>query len=433
MTIPYITSTINLGFSPVCENLNIRALTPQQKKIMAIVSVVFVLIGIIVASFLSEWKRKKYNDLLLEGSKFKKQGQYEKANIQFKKALKIYPEDLYCLSEYGGSLRGQRKYEEAAAQFKKCLEKDPQNTKYLKNYCAVLKEFCKILCIQKKYAEADKQYKIALEANPKDAEILVAYGKFLIEQGRNNEADIHFEKVEVTCQNAVKKTSKNTRERGNAQEAYGELLMNWGRQIAADAKFAKAEKAFQKALEANPTDTQIMDDYACLLQNIDRHAEAELLNHKLCLLKPRYARLIHNYAVTLFAQDKFLEAITQFEKCLELEPHNDVYLNNYCRVLAEYSLELFRQRKFEEACIQCKKALVKKPDSVGLLKGYGRFLFNYGKSLKNEGKSEEAAAQFAKVEEHCNKALKIRPEDDVTKQLYNAVLAEQGKKVDVKK
>lgn len=113
-----------------------------------------------------------------------RQGKFEEAIPEWKRALELEPGDAAAISNLGAALHGAGRYEEAAAEFARALEIDPDNVRAHTNIGIALAR-------PRRYAEAARHFERALELRPGDAQARSAYGGMLVETGQTERALVH--------------------------------------------------------------------------------------------------------------------------------------------------------------------------------------------------------------------------------------------------
>jgi Flp pilus assembly protein TadD len=158
---------------------------------------------------------------------FYRQGNFDQAIEEWKKALDLDPSDAAAISNLGAALHGAGRLEEAAREFARALELDPGNVRAHTNIGIALAR-------SKKYEEAARHFERALELRPGDAQARSAYGGMLVETGDTEKALVHLRiALELTPDSP-------------------DALNNYAGALARAGRFQDSLPYFRKALELEP-------------------------------------------------------------------------------------------------------------------------------------------------------------------------------------
>ncbi len=159
-------------------------------------------------------------------------------------------------------------------------------------------------------------------------------------------------------------------------------------------KLSKKEKTVSAS---SPTiDTEKIIDLGNTYYNKRQYAEA-IEQYNIIISDPNYASAWYNKGLSLANLSKHQEAITCYDKALDIDPNYANAWNNKGNALAKLS-------KYEEAIKHYDKALDIDP-------GYIDAWYNKGLSLANLSKHQEAIKCFGKVMELYQKMLMPNPID----------------------
>ena len=106
--------------------------------------------------------------LIRKGNRFYKRGNYTEAEIQYKKALDVRPNNAHAQFNVGDALFAQENYDAAFEAFQKVVEMSPDAK--LKSNAVFNMGNC--LLVQGKYYDAFNVYKTSLKLNPENADAL---------------------------------------------------------------------------------------------------------------------------------------------------------------------------------------------------------------------------------------------------------------------
>lgn len=156
-----------------------------------------------------------------------RQGRFEDAISEWKKALELDPQDAAAISNLGAALHGAGRLEDAAREFSRALELDPDNVRAHTNIGIALAR-------SKKYDEAARHFERALELRPGDAQARSAYGGMLVETGETEKALVHLRvALELTPDSS-------------------DALNNYAGALARAGRYQDSLPYFRKALELEP-------------------------------------------------------------------------------------------------------------------------------------------------------------------------------------
>ncbi len=156
-----------------------------------------------------------------------RQGRFEDAISEWKKALELDPQDAAAISNLGAALHGAGRLDDAAREFARALELDPDNVRAHTNIGIALAR-------SKKYDEAARHLERALELRPGDAQARSAYGGMLVETGETEKALVHLRvALELTPDSP-------------------DALNNYAGALARAGRYQDSLPYFQKALEFEP-------------------------------------------------------------------------------------------------------------------------------------------------------------------------------------
>ncbi len=243
---------------------------------------------------------------------------------------------------------------------------------------------------------AERAYRRGLKIAPEDVELRNALGWTLFQEGRSAEAVAEFERALRADPNHVK-THNNLAlalvDLGRLEEAAGHfetsLRLEPKAEIYSDlgfvmAQLGKPEEAladYKKALELDPSCASAHFNLAVAFVQQGAFGEAE--SHYRQALPGRPTAETHNgLGYVLARQGRTDEAIAEFRKAIDVDPHFTPAYNNLAGTLA-------KQGKLEEAADYYRRSLAEKPSAA---------VYNaLGAVLRGLGKTDEAAEQFAKA------------------------------------
>lgn len=215
---------------------------------------------------------------------FYRQGKFDEAIAEWRKALDLDPQDAAAISNLGAALHGAGRMEDAAREFARALELDPDNVRAHANTGIALAR-------SKQYQDAARHFERALELRPGDAQARSAYGGMLVETGEVEQALVHLRialELAPDSPDALNNYAGALARAGRYRESLAYfrkaleyepnaavLHLNYGRALAAsdDLKngLAHAEKAAQLSGGAEPL---ILEKLSELYQEAGRAGDA---------------------------------------------------------------------------------------------------------------------------------------------------------------
>ena len=167
-------------------------------------------------------------------------GKLELSEKNYKKAIKLNPQNADNYYDYANLLYELEYYEQSEINYKKAIELNPKNAD---NYC----DYANLLYELEYYEQSEINYKKAIELNPKNTLFYNKYASLLIKLDNYTEAEINYKKAnELDPENII------------VYNDYANLLREWG-------KYDQAEENYKKAIELNPEIPEIHGGYSLLL------------------------------------------------------------------------------------------------------------------------------------------------------------------------
>ena len=243
---------------------------------------------------------------------------------------------------------------------------------------------------------AERAYRHGLELAPEDVELRNALGWTLFQDGRTAEAVAEYERALAANPSHVKSHNNLALalvELGRLEEAArhfetslqfepkAEIYSDLGFIMARLGKSERALADYRKALELDPNCASAHFNLAVAFVQAGALEEAE--SHYRQALPRRPTAETHNgLAYILARQGRADEAVAEFKKAIDVDPHFTPAYNNLADVLV-------KQGKLEEAAESYRRSLAEKPSAA---------VYNaLGVVLRRLGKMDEAAEQFAKA------------------------------------
>jgi pentatricopeptide repeat protein len=243
---------------------------------------------------------------------------------------------------------------------------------------------------------AERAYRRGLELAPEDPELRNALGWTLFQVGRTAEAVAEYDRALKANPNHVKSHNNLAlalTELGRLEEAarhfQASLQLEPKAEIYSDlgfimAQLGKSDEAvadYRKALELDPKCPSAHVNLAVTFVQAGALDDAEAHYRQALLGKPT-AETHNGLAYVLARQGRGDEAIAEFRKAIDVDPHFTPAYNNLADVLA-------KQGKLEEAEQYYRRSLAEKPSAAA----YNAL----GVVLRRLGKTDEAEDQFGKA------------------------------------
>jgi len=175
-------------------------------------------------------------------------GNWKLAEQEWLQALAMDPTSGYALDDMALLRQRQDRYLESVDYSRRAL-------RILPAYTTAHVNLADTLAVMKRTAEADWEFRVATTLSPLSTRAHNNYGKFLLAQGRSEEARAEYERSVAADFN------------GEASDQLGEIYASW-------RDFPRAEKAFRQSLADNQFDTRAHFGLGQVLESTGRPADA---------------------------------------------------------------------------------------------------------------------------------------------------------------
>ena len=175
-------------------------------------------------------------------------GNWKLAEQEWLQALAMDPTSGYALDDMALLRQRQDRYLESVDYSRRAL-------RILPAYTTAHVNLADTLAVMKRTAEADWEFRVATTLSPLSTRAHNNYGKFLLAQGRSEEARAEYERSVAADFNA------------EASDQLGEIYASW-------RDFPRAEKAFRQSLADNQFDTRAHFGLGQVLESTGRPADA---------------------------------------------------------------------------------------------------------------------------------------------------------------
>ncbi|KZX57500.1 hypothetical protein A3712_04545 [Vibrio sp. HI00D65] len=222
------------------------------------------------------------------------------------------------------------------------------------------------------------------------------------------------ENIQKVYQESPKEVREKLREPSSDEK---KSWLDWILEAKGKETYIEQEEVYRKAVIAEPKSTQIMNSFAIILHQLEKHKEAEQYYKKALGIDPNSPIYLGNYALFLHELDRNDEAEQLFEQTLEIAPDNASILGNYAQflegidrgneaellfkkaldiapenpdVLAKYAVLLYKLERYEESEKSGKAAIELDP-------GNSDYIGNYANILEKLDRDEEAEQYYKKA------------------------------------
>jgi tetratricopeptide (TPR) repeat protein len=297
------------------------------------------------------------------GHVLERRGQYEKAEIAYRRAIDLdstVPASWTCLGKFLYVRLGRSR--EAEDAFRKAIDIDP-NSEF------ALDEFGDFLVRLERFEEAEMFYRRAINLSPPYAPACSGLASLLHDLGRYEEAEVTFRKlIEINPKDV------------NAWVSVGELYANHL------GRLEEAEHAYRQALEIDPKSAYAWSSFGNLLSSQKKCEEAEAALRRATDLAPKYSRGWIRLAQLLSEYpERREEAEAAIRRAIDAEPSG----YRQWMILAEVLCEHFN--RYEEAVSALRRALEINPKSSEVWITLGNLLQDH------LNRDEEAYAAYGRA------------------------------------
>ena len=376
----------------------------------------------------NEWKayikRKPEYAHLFFGLHLTEQKRWADAEVQYREALKLTPDDFDKVKYLVQTLEEQKKISEAESELKRFAARKPGASVYFSlgefyvrnkrwvdaetafresmrlepapwNISNNLGELLKVLKEQKKYAEAETELRALIRREPTAANYQ-KLGSFFEALDKWPEAEIAYRealRLEPTTGNQSKVVDTLL-----AQQKFQEAENDWraflkgkpdefgywllGNLLSSQRKFAEAESVYAEATKLAPTVGRNFSYLGTVLRTQQKFDEAEAAFRTARRLEPKDGGHSFNIAQVLVKKGKLPEAEAEMKALLQQLPGANTYS------LAAVFFD--SQKRFAEAEAMEREALRLEPTGSYSYRHY----MNLGKYLEKQNKHVEAEAAF---------------------------------------
>jgi len=360
----------------------------KSKKLVSFKSFGLVLFGLsVVGIFLLRYPWSTgFENSIRDGYTLLKKNNYEEAEKEFNKALRINIDSPEVYAGLGETFYQNKRYKDSIAQFKKAIELKPSNSDY-KIKLAMAYD------MSEKLTDAETFYRLAIDANPDNANAYYHYGIFMQARGDLNDAVNNF-----------RKATKLKKGFYQAHHLLGNVLLEMG-------KKGEATEELLLALKDDKKNSSLHLDLGNLYLKLNNQSKAKYHFKESIVASPKDFRTLTEIADIFKNEEMFDESIALYKNAASMQPKN-----------ADIQVQLgklYMKNNPREALVYYKNAVQLNPNDAENQYQFGRLLF-----------SEK---QFSKAREILEQGILIRENHSPTHYELGRVLLAESKFVDAEK
>lgn len=325
------------------------------------------------------------------------QGRHEEACDFLGEAVKIFPNEIGALMNYGMALSAAGRAEDALNVFERVLAIQPNLAEALYNRAVALaglkrfelavEAYDRALVIQPEMAAAQVNRAVALAAMGRFDDALASYDRLLAMQPGNVMALSHRGLARRTLGRPADALADYDRAL-SLKPDFIEAMYNRGVALLDLERAADALAMFEAVAAAYQDNAEMWNNRGVALWNLKRPDEALASYGRALRLEPGFAEAWGNRGLALRDMGRLEEARASFETVLTLEPGNAVAMNSHGNVLRD-------MKKFDEAIQSYSAAIQARPA--------------YAEALINRGYTHWALKQNDAGMADVEQALAIEP------------------------
>ena len=356
-------------------------------------------------------KKKTFVDLIAKshnilGLWFADSGRIEEATKEFKKAIKLRPDNYFYHYNFGEAFLRSDRLQEAIEEFREAIKLEPNESIH---HAFLGEAFLRSDRLQ----EAIEEFREAIKLEPNESIHHATLGYALLGSNRSQEAIEPFReaiKLEPNNPNYQGGLGIAFCNAGRFQEAIEPLMeaiklepnnpnyqYNLGFALVMSGSFQEAIEPLMEAIKLEPNNPNYQYNLGNALVMSGSFQEAIEPLKEAIKLEPNNPGFRYGLGFSFYNSGKFQEAIEPFEQAIKLEPNNPVYRS----ILGD---SFRRSGKFEEAIEVYRETIKLKPDNSG-------YYYNLGNALADAGRFQEAI-------EPIKEAIKLEPNNPV----YRSIL-----------
>ena len=393
-------------------------------------------------------QKSKVSKLIEDGFGQIKLGQFDKAKQFFLNALKVQPNNSYCLGITGAILLRLKNYSEANEYLLQAIKVDPNNAEAHCNLGIVLREL-------KQLEYSLESYDRAIKLKPDYAQAYNNRGNVLLDLKLLDLALASFEKaiqINPNYAEAYNNRGNILRTLNNYEEAvicfeaaikinpnYAEALSNLGNILQDLHKLDQAFESYKKAIDIDPNYAHAHSNCGNILNKLEQYDDAIRSFDRAIDINPYYAGAYNNRGVAFHELKNFSEAILSFEKAIEINPlfveaHNN--LGGALIALGKFKQAITCYNKALEINPEHSEAHMNKAIALQGLKDFDQALISYEKAInidpnylsayKNLGVVLQELGLFEMALAAYDRGIEIDPSDAKTRSYKGMLMLSLG-------
>jgi predicted O-linked N-acetylglucosamine transferase (SPINDLY family) len=326
------------------------------------------------------------------------QGRHKEACDFLEQAVKISPNEIGALMNYGMALRAAERAEDALEAFERVLAIQPNMAEALYNRGVALADlkrfelaveaYDRALVIQPEMAAAQVNRAVALAALGRFDDALAAYDRLLAMQPSNVMGLNHRGLARRTLGLPSEALADYDRAL-SLKPDFTEAMYNRGVALLDLERAADALAMFDAVAEAYQNNAEMWNNRGVALWNLKRPDAALASYERALALEPGFAEAWGNRGLALRDMGRLEDARASFETVLTLEPGNAVAMNSHGNVLRD-------MKKFDEAIQSYSAAIQARPA--------------YAEALINRGYTQWALKRYDAGMADVELALTLEPD-----------------------
>ena len=298
------------------------------------------------------------------GSVYKSKGEYDRAILEFNKAIETDPGFTKPYYNRGNAYADKDEIERAILDYTKAIEIDPR---YVSAYCNRGFSYSK----KGDYERAILEYNKAIEIDPRFAMAYYSRGTVYSNKGEHDWAILDFTK-------AIEINPK-----------YADAYNNRGVAYYDKDQYDRAILDFEKVIEINPKSIDAYNNRGIAYADKGELDLAILDFTKAIEINPKHADAYNNRGLTYVDNDEYDRAILDFTKAIEINPkYADAYNNR--------GNSYYGKKEYDRAILDYEKAIEIDP--------------NYAVAYLNRGEVHAELGKSEKTKKDLLKALELDPE-----------------------
>jgi predicted O-linked N-acetylglucosamine transferase (SPINDLY family) len=305
------------------------------------------------------------------------QGRFAEACDYLGQAIKVFPDDLGTVMNYGVALRAAGRPQEAVTAFDKALTIQPNMADAFYNRGVAQGDL-------QRFEQALESYDRALVLQPNFVLALINRGVALASLNRFDDAlDSQARALALEPGNVLALNNRGLSLRATGrfddalacydralagQPGYPDAAYNRGVVLLDLKRYQDALDGFEPLLAVRPNDAELFNNRGVALWNLNRPAEALASYERALAVEPDFVPAWANRGLALRDLGRYPEALASYERVLALDPRSAVGWNSRGNVLRD-------MRRYEDAIESYDRAIAIRPDYAEAIvnRGYARW------------------------------------------------------------